>query len=178
VAQSNNLSWVGRTVASSFLVLMPVFLACGNARGRMRNVGLNFTNEPRRWLNASPAYSRQIHLHFDNRNESVDEEIWILLTRHVVNSCRTSDFISLKVEVEDDLKSSSSIMDQIAIAAKVRNYGYSKLLASYMVFTSRAITRIAHMFWSVSSADTWWRLFLILLDRSGLRYPALKKQAL
>ncbi|KAF9462395.1 hypothetical protein BDZ94DRAFT_1261255 [Collybia nuda] len=62
--------------------------------------------------------SRQLSLHFDNRNDEADEEIWILLTRHVADSRRTLDFISLKIEVDDDLRSSSSIVDQIAIAAK------------------------------------------------------------
>lgn len=92
----------------------------------MRNVGIKFkalTHVAQLFL----ASSRQLSLHFDNTNEEADEEIWILLTRHVVDSGRTSDFISLKIEVDDDLRSSSSIVDQIAIAAKVRAFGDSGL---------------------------------------------------
>ncbi|TFK45065.1 hypothetical protein BDQ12DRAFT_674049 [Crucibulum laeve] len=42
---------------------------------------------------------------------SEDEEIWVLLTRHIVDTKRTSDFIALKVEMEDDLLPAARAVD-------------------------------------------------------------------
>ncbi|KAF8150612.1 hypothetical protein B0H34DRAFT_801552 [Crassisporium funariophilum] len=46
--------------------------------------------------------SRQLQMNF-NTSGAVDGEIWVLLTRHVVDTRRDSDFIALRVEIEDDL---------------------------------------------------------------------------
>lgn len=61
--------------------------------------------------------TRHLYLKFENRKET-SEEVWILLTRHVVDSSQTSEFISLKVEIEDELRSYSKAVDQATIAAK------------------------------------------------------------
>jgi calpain-7 len=54
--------------------------------------------------------ARQVQLEFNTSSFS-DEEIWVLLTRHVTDTHRTSDFIALKVEIEDDLIPISSIVE-------------------------------------------------------------------
>lgn len=46
--------------------------------------------------------SRQVQLEFST-SSAFNEEIWVLLTRHVTDTHRTSDFIALKVEIEDEL---------------------------------------------------------------------------
>ncbi|KAF9048647.1 hypothetical protein BJ165DRAFT_1343091, partial [Panaeolus papilionaceus] len=53
--------------------------------------------------------SRYLQMDF-NVDGTDDEEVWILLTRHVTNTERTSDFISLLVDIED-----SSIADKVSI---------------------------------------------------------------
>lgn len=54
-------------------------------------------------------------------DEDFDDEVWVVLTRHVVDSQRTTDFISLRVDVEDDAMPISSILeDGQHISAKVR----------------------------------------------------------
>ncbi|PFH46869.1 hypothetical protein AMATHDRAFT_68923 [Amanita thiersii Skay4041] len=46
-------------------------------------------------------------------NVTTDKRIWILLTRHVVNSKRTTDFASLRVEVEDEAwKTAGAVIPQ------------------------------------------------------------------
>ncbi|KAJ7807811.1 hypothetical protein B0H14DRAFT_3482866 [Mycena olivaceomarginata] len=47
--------------------------------------------------------TRHLRLKFDNANDSPQDEVWILLTRHVADTRRTSDFTSLRVQLEDDL---------------------------------------------------------------------------
>ncbi|RDB24959.1 Calpain-like protease palB/RIM13 [Hypsizygus marmoreus] len=79
---------------------------------------LSFHGMWRRGGQTDQSSTRQLSLKFKNTSQSPDEEIWVLLTRHVVDSSRTSDFISLKVEVEDDLKGSAIAVDRTTIAAK------------------------------------------------------------
>ncbi|KAG6910420.1 hypothetical protein DXG01_010775 [Tephrocybe rancida] len=62
--------------------------------------------------------TKQTYLRFASRVPGIEEDIWILLTRHVTDSSRTSDYISLKVEVEDDLQGTTNFVEQTAIAAK------------------------------------------------------------
>ncbi|KAF9012688.1 hypothetical protein BDQ17DRAFT_1344439 [Cyathus striatus] len=50
--------------------------------------------------NSDDEPSHQARLKF--LNNASEEEVWILLTRHIVETQRTTDFISLRVEVEDD----------------------------------------------------------------------------
>ncbi|KAG6871579.1 hypothetical protein C0995_002897 [Termitomyces sp. Mi166 len=69
------------------------------------------------------AVPRQTSLRFVNRTPGVEEEIWVLLTRHVTDSNRTSDYISLKVQLEDDLEGRSNFLDQTTIAAKAKISG-------------------------------------------------------
>lgn len=75
-------------------------------------------------LTSSVASTRHLYLKFENRKET-SEEVWILLTRHVVDSSQTSEFISLKVEIEDELRSYSKAVDQATIAAKVRKFTFT-----------------------------------------------------
>ncbi|KAF9485226.1 cysteine proteinase [Pholiota conissans] len=46
-----------------------------------------------------------------NCSENPDEEIWVLLTRHIVDSHRTLDFAALRVELEDDLTAATTIAE-------------------------------------------------------------------
>ena len=63
--------------------------------------------------------ARQVQLEF-NTSSLFDEEIWVLLTRHVIDTHRTSDFIALKVEIEDDLIPISSVVEnQHTLSSKV-----------------------------------------------------------
>ena len=63
--------------------------------------------------------ARQVQLEF-NTNSFFDEEIWVLLTRHVTDTHRTSDFIALKVEIEDDLIPISRVVEnQHTLSSKV-----------------------------------------------------------
>ena len=62
---------------------------------------------------------RQVQLEFNTSSFS-DEEIWVLLTRHVTNTHRTSDFVALKVEIEDDLIPISRVVEnQHTLSSKV-----------------------------------------------------------
>lgn len=63
--------------------------------------------------------TRHLRLKFDSTSRNDEEEIWVLLTRHVVDTRRTSDFISLRVQLEDDLAGSADSGDQRKIATKV-----------------------------------------------------------
>ncbi|PPR00890.1 hypothetical protein CVT24_000375 [Panaeolus cyanescens] len=50
---------------------------------------------------------------------SSDEEIWILLSRHITSTERTSDFISLRVDIEDSfIADKNSIQKQQSLSAK------------------------------------------------------------
>ena len=63
--------------------------------------------------------ARQVQLEF-NTSSLFDEEIWVLLTRHVTDTHRTSDFIALKVEIEDDLIPISGVVEnQHTLSSKV-----------------------------------------------------------
>ena len=63
--------------------------------------------------------ARQVLLEF-NTGSFFDEEIWVLLTRHVTDTHRTSDFIALKVEIEDDLAPISRVVEnQHTLSSKV-----------------------------------------------------------
>ena len=48
-----------------------------------------------------------------------DAEIWVLLTRHVVDTRRTSDFASLWVEVEDDVILGTTTVESQRTLSKV-----------------------------------------------------------
>ncbi|GLB37855.1 putative peptidase C2 family protein [Lyophyllum shimeji] len=84
-----------------------------------------------------PSSTQQVHLRFAKRSPAVEQEIWVLLTRHVTDSSRTSDFISLKVEVEDELRSTSSVTDQTTIAAKGTYTNSSHVLVRTRVLASQ-----------------------------------------
>ncbi|KAG6836479.1 hypothetical protein H0H93_007648 [Arthromyces matolae] len=63
------------------------------------------------------AATRQSIIRFTNQTIG-EEEIWILLTRHINDSSRTSEYISLKVDLEDDLPARSNLFDQTILATK------------------------------------------------------------
>ncbi|KAJ7350713.1 hypothetical protein DFH08DRAFT_115762 [Mycena albidolilacea] len=62
--------------------------------------------------------TRHLRLKFDNTSDSAQDEVWILLTRHVADTRRTSDFTSLRVQLEDDLAGSAESADSRQIATK------------------------------------------------------------
>jgi calpain-7 len=68
--------------------------------------------------------TRHLRLKFDNTNDSVQDEVWILLTRHVADTRRTSDFTSLRVQLEDDLAGSAESADSRQIATKVEQVSF------------------------------------------------------
>ncbi len=58
--------------------------------------------------------TRQLRLNF-TASQHTSQDVWVLLTRHVVDSQQTSDFIALKVEYEDsavrmDISASVTVM--------------------------------------------------------------------
>lgn len=63
--------------------------------------------------------TRHVQIEF-NRSGTPNEEIWILLTRHVVDTHRTSDFAALRVELEDDLIPTATVAEnQRTLSSKV-----------------------------------------------------------
>ncbi|KAJ7736872.1 hypothetical protein B0H16DRAFT_1572895 [Mycena metata] len=61
--------------------------------------------------------TRHLRLTFDNASNGGENEVWVLLTRHVADTRRTSDFISLRVQLEDDFAGANS-GDQRELAIK------------------------------------------------------------
>ncbi|KAF8199531.1 hypothetical protein BJ912DRAFT_1020136 [Pholiota molesta] len=56
-----------------------------------------------------------------------DEEIWVLLTRHIVDTHRTSDFAALRVELEDDLTAATTIAEnQRSLSSKICSSSYTQ----------------------------------------------------
>ncbi|KAJ7108465.1 hypothetical protein C8R43DRAFT_905383, partial [Mycena crocata] len=66
----------------------------------------------------STGSTRHMRLKFHNTSRNAEDEVWVLLTRHVADTRRTSDFISLRVQVEDDFAGSADSDDQRKIATK------------------------------------------------------------
>ncbi|KAF8150505.1 hypothetical protein K438DRAFT_1865522 [Mycena galopus ATCC 62051] len=62
--------------------------------------------------------TRYLRLKFENTNHTAQDEVWILLTRHVSDTRRTSDFSSLRVQLEDDLAGNAESGDPRRIAEK------------------------------------------------------------
>ncbi|KAF7350967.1 Calpain catalytic domain-containing protein [Mycena sanguinolenta] len=62
--------------------------------------------------------TRHLRLKFDNPNHTAQSEVWILLTRHVADTRRTSDFISLRVQLQDEVAGSTELGDPRKIAEK------------------------------------------------------------
>lgn len=62
-----------------------------------------------------------------------------------MDSRRTSDFISLKVEVEDDLRVSSSAVNQTAIATKVGKFIIDTILAHAQTVYQGNYTNSTHV---------------------------------
>ncbi|KAJ7725649.1 hypothetical protein DFH07DRAFT_758588, partial [Mycena maculata] len=62
--------------------------------------------------------TRHLRLKFANTSRDAEEEVWILLTRHVTDTRRTSDFVSLMVQLEDNFAGSAVPGDQRKIATK------------------------------------------------------------
>ncbi|KAF8962724.1 hypothetical protein BDZ97DRAFT_1702205 [Flammula alnicola] len=54
--------------------------------------------------------TRHARIEFSCEGRS-DEEIWVLLTRHVVDTHRMSDFVALRVDMEDDLMPGTSFLE-------------------------------------------------------------------
>lgn len=56
--------------------------------------------------------SRHVRLNF-NTTSLAEEEIWVLLTRHVVQTSRNLDFIALRIEIEDNILPAVLPMNQL-----------------------------------------------------------------
>ncbi|KAJ7270120.1 hypothetical protein B0H12DRAFT_1310818 [Mycena haematopus] len=62
--------------------------------------------------------NRHLRLKFHNTNDNDQGEVWILLTRHVSDTRRTSDFITLRVLLQDDVARSVEFGDPRKVAEK------------------------------------------------------------
>ncbi|KAJ6593314.1 hypothetical protein B0H19DRAFT_1215467 [Mycena capillaripes] len=62
--------------------------------------------------------TRHLRLKFENTGDAAQDEVWVLLTRHVADTRRTADFISLRVQLEDSFAGSADSGDQRKIATK------------------------------------------------------------
>ncbi|KAJ6491676.1 hypothetical protein C8R47DRAFT_976286 [Mycena vitilis] len=62
--------------------------------------------------------TRHLRLNFDHTSNNSQDEVWVLLTRHVADTRRTTDFISLRVQLEDSFAGSADSGDQRKIATK------------------------------------------------------------
>jgi len=94
-----------------------VYLACGKETKTTTMVRMDFSNT----LSLHKYFPgfRQMQIEFNNASPA-DEEVWILLTRHIVDSSRKSEFISLQVELEDELWQSTNATDnQRNLSARV-----------------------------------------------------------
>jgi hypothetical protein len=90
---------------------------CGNAAKTIKMVGIY---PAALFIHCSLVQgARQVQLEF-NTSSFFDEEILVLLTKHVTDTHRTSDFIALKVEIEDDLVPISKVAEnQHTLSSKV-----------------------------------------------------------
>ncbi|KAK7057703.1 calpain catalytic domain-containing protein [Favolaschia claudopus] len=61
---------------------------------------------------------RHLRLTFTRTDDCPQQEMWILLTRHVADTRRTSDFISLRAELEEHLAGSTDISEPTKLATK------------------------------------------------------------
>nr|GAT49101.1 predicted protein [Mycena chlorophos] len=61
--------------------------------------------------------TRNLRAQYQSADSSADDEIWVLLTRHVTKTRQTTDFISLRAQLEDDLTGSELKDAQDTIAA-------------------------------------------------------------
>ncbi|THV06173.1 cysteine proteinase [Dendrothele bispora CBS 962.96] len=69
--------------------------------------------------NGQTSASRQIRVKVHNPNiRSNDQEIWVLLTRHVVDTRKSSEFIALNVQIEDDFAGRSVSCNTSGISNK------------------------------------------------------------
>ncbi|KAF7297900.1 Calpain catalytic domain-containing protein [Mycena chlorophos] len=61
--------------------------------------------------------TRNLRAQYQSADSSADDEIWVLLARHVTKTRQTTDFISLRAQLEDDLTGSELKDTQDTIAA-------------------------------------------------------------
>ena len=90
------------------------------------------------------ASTRHLCLNFETKKET-SEEVWVLLTRHVVDSSRTSEFISMEVEIEDEFRNYSKTVDQTTIAAKVGEFYVDSYHSSYCSVFQGTYTNSTHI---------------------------------
>ncbi|KAK0454341.1 hypothetical protein EV421DRAFT_1756269 [Armillaria borealis] len=110
--------------------------------------GIYLSWDPRRWKNSLTFHgrwkkkacdngcTRQLRANFSVTDSAVkDDEIWVLLTRHLSTSRETSEFIALQVETDDD---NIKVCDNSLLSAKVKSRiskhqpsGTLVILASY-----------------------------------------------
>lgn len=63
-----------------------------------------------------------MYLQFENSTAGSEQELWVLLTRHVTDRNRQADFIALKVDLDDDPNEIQSTLDLTTLAAKVSSF--------------------------------------------------------
>ena len=98
------------------------------------------------------ASNQHLRVKFNNSADE-DDEIWLLLTRHVVDTRRTSEYIALRVQIEDDTSPGSGSGDLNRIAVRVcMDPTYAEPELMLCVCCHREPIQIAHTFLYVPSS--------------------------
>ena len=118
--------------------------------------------------------SRHVRLNF-NTTSLAEEEIWVLLTRHVVQTSRNLDFIALRIEIEDNILPAVLPMNQLNSLSTVSSIElYNFVDSNYL---SRGRTRTVRTSWWVMQNY----IFPVVLDeapnRDGFVFQAHNGQA-
>ncbi|KAK7472367.1 cysteine protease [Stygiomarasmius scandens] len=84
--------------------------------------------------NGETSASRQVKVKVHNPNiGSNDQEIWVLLTRHVIDTGKSSEFIALNVQIEDDFAGHSISCNTSGISnKKVSEFSFIEVLSSWI----------------------------------------------
>ena len=100
--------------------------------------------------------SRHVRLNF-NTTSLAEEEIWVLLTRHVVQTSRNLDFIALRIEIEDNILPAVLPMNQLNSLSTVSSIELYNFVDSNYLFRGR--TRTVRTSWWVMQNYIFFRLF-------------------
>ena len=113
------------------------------------NPVINLTNTDNPFLESASTR----HLQLKVQNSTLDDnssEIWVLLSRHIIESSRKSDFMALDVHVEESQIAPHSDIDKVA--QKVRLIPESKQLRVRLTSGCREASPTVHI-------SLWERLF-------------------
>ena len=100
--------------------------------------------------------SRHVRMNF-NATSLTEEEIWVLLTRHVVQTSRNLDFIALRIEIEDNILPAVLPMNQLNSLSTVSSIELYNFVDSNYLFRGR--TRTVRTSWWVMQNYIFFRLF-------------------